>query len=109
MRFATEVILRRNSDASASVAIIPGSWRTEEEKARLLGFRRTLHALHTFPALMDETKDLMGVGDSSKAFSVDVLRVEISGPAQPHLTIVDPHSVIHSENKLQSAADIQIV
>ncbi|OCL04807.1 dynamin GTPase [Glonium stellatum] len=108
-RFATEVILRRNADASASVAIVPGSSRTEEEAAKLLSFRRTLHALDAFPALVDETKDLMGVGDSSKAFSADVLRIEISGPTQPQLTIVDLPGLIHSENKLQSAADIQIV
>ena len=58
---------------------------------------------------MGETKDLMGVSDSSKAFSADVLRIEISGPTQLHLTIVGLPGLIHSENKLQSAADIQIV
>ena len=51
----------------------------------------------------------MGVSDSSKAFSADVLRIEISGPTQLHLTIVGLPGLIHSENKLQSAADIQIV
>jgi len=48
-----------------------------------------LHALDALLALLDEVKDLMGVSDSSKAFSADVLRIEILGLAQPHLTIVD--------------------
>ena len=47
------------------------------------------------------------MSDSSKAFSADALRIEIPGPAQPHLTTVDLPGLIHSENKLQSAADIQ--
>ena len=49
------------------------------------------------------------MSDSSKAFSADVLRIETSGPTQTHLTIVGLPGLIHSENKLQSAADIQIV
>jgi hypothetical protein len=68
-----------------------------------------LHELDAFLALVGETKDLMGVSDSSKAFSADVLRIEISGPTQLHLSIFDLPGLIHSENKLQSAADIQIV
>jgi len=50
----------------------------------------------------------MGVSDSSKAFSANVLRIEISGPTQPHLTIVDLPGLIHSKNKLRGAADIRI-
>jgi hypothetical protein len=50
--------------------IVPGSSRTEGEKARLPGFRRTLHELDAFPALVGETKDLMGVSDGSKALVV---------------------------------------
>lgn len=51
----------------------------------------------------------MGISDTSGAFSNDVLRVEISGPDRPHLTIVDLPGLIHSENKLQSAADVTLV
>ena len=51
----------------------------------------------------------MGLGVDTKAFSDDVLRVEISGPRQPHLTLVDLPGLIHAENKQQSAADVQLV
>jgi len=49
----------------------------------------------------------MGLG--SKTFSDDVLRVEISGPEQPHLTLVDLPGLIHAEGKQQSAEDLQLV
>lgn len=51
----------------------------------------------------------MGVTEGSNAFSNDVLRIEISGPDKPHLIIVDLPGLIHSENKLQSAADVKLV
>ena len=45
----------------------------------------------------------------SRAFSEDILRVEVSGPAQPQLTVVDLPGLIHSENKKQSAHDVSLV
>ena len=51
----------------------------------------------------------MGVTDGASAFATDILRLEVSGPSQPHLTIVDLPGLIHSENKFQTAADIQLV
>jgi len=49
------------------------------------------------------------MSDSSKAFLANVLRIEILSPAQPHLTIINFLSLIYLENKLQSAANIQII
>ncbi|KAJ6029761.1 uncharacterized protein N7446_010889 [Penicillium canescens] len=43
-----------------------------------------------------------------KAFSNDLLRVKVSGPNRPHLTIVDLPGLIHSETRQQSAADSYI-
>ncbi|KAL8816282.1 MAG: hypothetical protein Q9191_008359 [Dirinaria sp. TL-2023a] len=51
----------------------------------------------------------MGILALTSAFSNDVLRVEVSGPDRPHLTIVDLPGLIHSENKLQSSADVALV
>ena len=45
----------------------------------------------------------------SRAFSEDILRVEVSGSAQPQLTVVDLPGLIHSENKKQSARDVSLV
>ena len=108
-RFATEVILRHAKDKAISVAIVPGTGRTEEEQKKLNAFRRDQVQLQDFETLVEEAKSYMGVTQNSSAFCTDVLRLEISGSKQPHLTIVDLPGLIHSENKMQTAADIQIV
>ena len=51
----------------------------------------------------------MGLNANTKAFSSDVLRVEVTGPSQPHLTLVDLPGLIHAENKQQSASDVSLV
>lgn len=108
-RFATEVILRHAPEARVAVKIVAGPERSKDEQAKLDSFRRDLVNLEDFPALIDDAKSYMGVADGPSAFSTDVLRLEISGPKQPHLTIVDLPGLIHSENKSQTAADIRIV
>lgn len=108
-QFATEVILRKAAGVTISVAIVPSPARSEDECSRMMGFRQTLENLNAFPDLVDKAKIVMGVTGSANAFSNDVLRVEISGPDKPHLTIVDLPGLIHSENKLQSAADVKLV
>ena len=108
-RFATEVILRRAPDVSVVVSIVPSQTRPEAECQRLLGFRETLDGLQKFPALVDKANEMMGLSATGNAFSNDVLRVEVSGPDRPHLTIVDLPGLIHSENKVQTAADVALV
>lgn len=44
-----------------------------------------------------------------KSFAKDLLRVEISGPDQPHLTIVDLPGLMHSSTGQQSASEIELV
>ena len=51
----------------------------------------------------------MGITPHGRAFSRDILRVEVSGPSHPHLTIVDLPCLIHSETKQQSASDVELV
>lgn len=109
-RFATEVILRHAPKESISVAIVPDTFHSEEERSRLLEFRHTLSQLENFSSLVNEAKDYMGVSiNNSNAFSTDVLRLEISGPNQPHLTIVDLPGLIHSSNQSQSDEDVKLV
>lgn len=50
----------------------------------------------------------MGLGPA-KVFSTDILRVEISGPTQPHLTLVDLPGLFHAGNKAQSEKDAESV
>ncbi|MCJ1467777.1 hypothetical protein MMC07_006402 [Pseudocyphellaria aurata] len=108
-RFATELILRKDPTTSTTVSIIPGAERSEEEKEKLLNFKMPPVGVDDFPFLIDEAKKAMGLDTGTNAFSNDVLRVVISGPEQPHLTVVDLPGLIHAENKHQSAMDVHFV
>ncbi|RMY46445.1 hypothetical protein D0865_09282 [Hortaea werneckii] len=115
-RFATEIILRRAPQVSISTKIIPDKVRPAAEKKRLEGFKRTIGDFGELPNLMEEATDLMGLGGGedgaggpARAFSRDVLSIEIAGPGRPHLTLVDLPGLIHSENKMQSKDDVELI
>jgi hypothetical protein len=69
-RFATEISLRRDVEDSITCKINPDEGRSEEEIDCLRGF--------------SEATEIMGLGPS-KAFSRDVLSIEICGPSRPQL------------------------
>lgn len=112
-RFATQIVLRRANMESVSVTIIPDKLRVKEEQANLSNFAVTLADFSKLGNLMDEAAKAMGldqVGQSGpRAFSRDVLNVEISGPSRPHLTLVDLPGLIHSANNQQSKDDVETV
>lgn len=108
-RFATEVILRKANAISVSVRIVPSQTRSESECSRLSQFCEILADLKDFQDVVERAKTAMGISTTTSAFSNDVLRVEISGPDRPPLTIVDLPGLIHSENKVQSSADVTLV
>ncbi|KAF7504265.1 hypothetical protein GJ744_002523 [Endocarpon pusillum] len=108
-RFATELILRRGPDSNASVSIMPGTDRTDSEKTKLLKFHHEIVELDQFEHLVNDAKEVMGLDGDAKAFSNDILRVEVSGPNQPHLTLVDLPGLFQAGNKAQSDNDAQVV
>ncbi|KAK6221069.1 hypothetical protein LQW54_001642 [Pestalotiopsis sp. IQ-011] len=111
-RFATELILRHVPDdaETCKISIQPGSDRSEEERAHLGEFQQTAlpHEMD-IGKLVEESKVQMGLGEQSKTFSSDVLRIEVTGPAQPNLTIVDLPGLFLAGNKEQSAEDATTV
>ena len=108
-RFATELILRRGSATSASVTIVPNADRSASEKAKLLQFQHEILDLGQFERLVDKAKLVMGIEGDAKAFSNDILRVEVTSPNQPHLTLVDLPGLFSAGNKAQSDDDAKVV
>ena len=107
-RFATQVILRRSERKSGGVSIKPGDSSSNEQRQKLEAFSAVHVDFENIPTYMEEAKVIMGlVGDST--FSDATLRVEISGPDQPHLTLVDLPGLIHNPDRSQSPRDIKIV
>lgn len=109
-RFATEVILRRDGmEDRVTVSINPGQDRSESSRQQLLEFSHMMENVGELPAIMEQAKVAMGLGSLGNAFSTDVLRLEVIGPRMPQLTIVDLPGLIHSENKMQTAQDVELV
>lgn len=108
-RFPTELILRTAANTSVKVSIIPHQPLGKNEKDSLSDFHEKLDSLQELPELIENAKAVMGIKTLGKAFSNDLLRIEISGPDRPHLTIVDLPGLIHSETKNQSASDVALI
>jgi GTP-binding protein EngB required for normal cell division len=108
-RFPTELVLRRAQHTSASVSIVPHESRDESERKALRGFHETLDGFDDLPKLIESAKLAMGIATHGRTFSRDILRVEITGPDRPHLTIVDLPGLFHAETKFQTASDVQLI
>ncbi|ETN44121.1 uncharacterized protein HMPREF1541_10671 [Cyphellophora europaea CBS 101466] len=104
-RFATEYILRRCSDSSVSISIVPDTERIDSEKFKLQSFQPSTTDLDCFPEIIEEVARCMGIGQNGKTFAHDVLRIEISGPTQGHLTLVDLPGLFHSSSKSHTDGD----
>ncbi|KAI2466285.1 P-loop containing nucleoside triphosphate hydrolase protein [Annulohypoxylon bovei var. microspora] len=107
--FPTELVLRRSIETGVTVSIIPDNTSKTSAQDDLHKFHEELDGFEGFPDLVEKAKEAMGISSSGKAFSKDRLRVEITGPDRPHLTIIDMPGLIHSETKSQSAADVKLV
>lgn len=91
------------------MSIVPHQSRSEAEQRSLGSFCEQLDGFDGLADLIENAKAAMGISTHGKAFSNDLLRVEVSGPDRPHLTIVDLPGLIHSETRQQSADDVQLV
>ncbi|KAI1359295.1 P-loop containing nucleoside triphosphate hydrolase protein [Xylaria arbuscula] len=107
-RFATELILRRSPESGVHIRIIPSHDRPDNERQKLEAFQCHQEALDIGP-VVEEAKQAMGLDSNNRVFSTDVLRVEISGPSQPHLTMVDLPGLFLAGNKDQSEEDAKLV
>ena len=87
-RFATEIVLRRAVDDSMIAKITPDKSRPKQEQSKLESFSDTIVDFSELPRLMNKATDAMGLKHASsqpRAFTKDILQVEISGPNRPQL------------------------
>lgn len=109
--FAKEVILRRSPCESFQVQIIPAKGCDEARRAYLSRYELSEHSLSpdVIPKVIEEAGRHMQSGDQKTHFAEDILRSEICGPSQPHLTLVDLPGIIHTANRDQTDEDIDLV
>ena len=114
-RYATEIILRRATKNSLTIKIIPDTLRLPVEKLALQNFKESITDFDELPRIMDVAKAAMDAdgsptaGFKPKAFSRDILSIEIEGPSRPQLTLVDIPGLIHAETKGVTKDDVQLV
>lgn len=108
-RFATELILRRQVTESVNVSITPGPERTAAEQEQLKHFYAAIDPVcPDLGPVVEKAKEAMGLS-SMKTFSSDILRVELSGPRQPNVTLVDLPGLFRAGNREQTAGDARVV
>lgn len=109
-RFATELVLRRDTICGIRASIIPDHNRSDAEKGRLQEFCPVVDPVTpNLGEVVELAKEAMGLATGNKSFSSDILRFEVSGPTQPHLTMVDLPGLFEAGNREQSEEDAKTV
>ncbi|KPA35742.1 hypothetical protein FLAG1_11539, partial [Fusarium langsethiae] len=109
-RFATELVLRRGDKTDIKVSITPGESRFGEDKERLESWLpKSSIDRDGLGAVTEEAESAMAATIVTGEFYDDTLRIELTGPRQPHLTMVDLPGLFRGGNKKQSDADGSIV
>ncbi|SMY29303.1 unnamed protein product [Zymoseptoria tritici ST99CH_1A5] len=117
-RFATEIIMRTDETPSIRARIIPDGQLPTKEHDRLTLFNRTITDFDEFEQLIDDATDHMGLPPVAqdgkkakviKAFSRNVLSIEISGPDRLPLTLVDLPGLIHTKTAVQTDEDKKLI
>ncbi|KAK1980510.1 dynamin family protein [Colletotrichum cereale] len=97
-RYATQITHRREAQQRIDIAIIPGPHASKDHQRELGLYRRqvqTTAQLRTeFPDILAQANALMGIKTVSNTsgentFSEDILKIEICGPNEDYLTIID--------------------
>ncbi|KAK8029433.1 hypothetical protein PG993_010724 [Apiospora rasikravindrae] len=104
-RFPTELVLRTDERTRVDVQIQRHDQSPKGGDA--ISFSDTAFDKAVLPKIIQKAKQKMLPDDLG--FSEDVLRVEISGPDVPSLTLVDLPGFYHSEDDNQSAAGRDVV
>jgi GTPase SAR1 family protein len=104
-RFAMELALRRSPDKKTTAKITPGRNASADRQRRLADFKTSDVGLAGVPELIEKARAAMGLS-GDHAICDDVLRLEITGPDLPHLTLVDLPGLIADA---KDTKDIELV
>ncbi|KAM0801078.1 dynamin GTPase [Usnea florida] len=117
-RFATHITFRRTSTAEVSVSILPTANAHPDRVEKLKKYERNLKDLNqpAFAEILGEVHKLMGLkeigvpNEVTDTFSDDVLKIEICGPKQQHLSVIDVPGIFHNTTAgVTTDADMEVV
>ncbi|ESZ96644.1 hypothetical protein SBOR_3011 [Sclerotinia borealis F-4128] len=105
--FSTEIVLRCSEVTSFTIRLIPDFSRPASQKSIIKAFQKSITHIGELPAVVflattkihtvPDTKDL-----PDKTPWKDVLRIEIEGPSQPHLTLLDIPSLLGNISRINN-------
>ncbi|PLB39905.1 dynamin family protein [Aspergillus candidus] len=119
-RFATQIIFRRSKEhptRTITASVLPGPDASTEKAAALKEWtwrKDGTFDSNEFSDVMNEVHALMGVSlapnGAKSTFSNDVFRLEICGPDEDHLSVIDVPGIFkNTVPGVTSKADIQLV
>ncbi|KAK8861905.1 interferon-induced GTP-binding protein Mx1 [Apiospora arundinis] len=118
-RYATQITCRRAAERCIYISIIPRPNADEQIKKQILDFKYELPGMSEkeLVKIFEEANVAMGIrmsksdpNDGRSAFSQDILKIEICGPGQDHLTIIDVPGIFRVATPgLTTESDIMIV
>lgn len=121
-RYATQITCRREPQRSVSITIIPRPDADDSVKQRLREFHRDLDEMDSqdLAKIFEDANQAMGIrsgaspvgltDDDSITFSEDILKIEINGPDQPGLTVIDVPGIFRAATPgLTTDSDIALV
>jgi GTPase SAR1 family protein len=97
-RFATELVLRPGNTRSVTASIQFADNTRQTYQLQVTDFNQ-----EDIANIISTAKDEMGLSDTGRGFSKDVLRLEIQGPDMYPLTLVDLPGIFHTATARQSS------
>jgi GTPase SAR1 family protein len=105
-RFTTQIRLCRSDQIDTVISILPEPGTSEEEKKTLGGFKQSFGDDADFGTIFERAMDAIFQSGGNHSFlSKHTLDIKISGPDQPHLTVVDLPGIIHSAHTETTETD----
>lgn len=106
-QFATEIVLRR-SNTQRTLITIRSSDLEKAEDVRNFAKQWNSADVGELGKIIEDAKRVMGLSESTR-ITKDVLRIEVSGPKQDHLTFVDLPGIFANAESDQSKNEPQLV
>lgn len=92
----SRICLRTADTTSIVVTILPKPSRSQREQEELIRFQRVAQTLDELPLLMKSAEKLMGLPEGVATFTEDCLKIEVHGPEQPRLTLIDVPGLVQT-------------
>ncbi|KAI9717339.1 MAG: hypothetical protein M1828_007227 [Chrysothrix sp. TS-e1954] len=116
-RFATQITFRRTQETHVTASVIPAQDASEEHALKVRSWTKNgLQSLDvkSFADIMRQASDVMGLTSgeirSDQTFSNDVLRLEIGGPKEAHLSVIDVPGIFkRTTSGLTTKLDMEMV